>query len=426
MNSPPQTEPHLTAETVRLPVTFAVMLIGFIAQTLQQYLFPLYFTAKGLPADAWESWSYAEVIAWIVGPLFAGRLCHRYGERRIWGLGLLMGTAVVGSVWLIPTDTAQSDPNAQVVLSGLGFLNGMWSSFVWVAGTSLCQAVSIERRGLANSLMLTAMGLGSLAGPSFGRLLTKAIYFWNDKSFPLPLAYRYHLLMFIVLALLGAILILIWGERRDAAPMIRVEDSRGGYGILLKNRKFVIAIISLGLCAGPILQAVYVYRPYRVRDPAIALIIGAEDHGWAALEVLGNFMQLVGGWLVGVMSVRLVSGKATAGVLALFSLLVLAMGLAPNAMAMFAASAGLELTRQFIRWAQTGYVSAILPDDQRARGIGLMVLVCSLGSFLFNSFTRWMQSPGTPEFSSSLPFYWASSIGLTGAVILLGISWRKA
>ena len=52
------------------------------------------------------------------------------------------------------------------------------------------------------------------------------------------------------------------------------------------------------------MQATNVYRPYRVRDPQIGLIVGAQDHGWAALEVTGYVMQLAGGLLLG-----LIAGK---------------------------------------------------------------------------------------------------------------------
>jgi hypothetical protein len=50
----------------RLPVTSTVAFLSFLSQALLHYLLPLYFSAKGLPRAAWETWSFYEIIAWLL------------------------------------------------------------------------------------------------------------------------------------------------------------------------------------------------------------------------------------------------------------------------------------------------------------------------------------------------------------------------
>ena len=153
----------------RLPVTSTVAFLSFLSQALLHYLLPLYFSAKGLPRAAWETWSFYEIIAWLFTPPLAGILAARVGEKRTWAVGLA-GYASVGiCVWQLPSNSPWTEP----ILSAAGLLWGIASAMIWVGGISLVQNVPERRRGLSNVLMMTALGGGSIAGPIAGRVLVQ-------------------------------------------------------------------------------------------------------------------------------------------------------------------------------------------------------------------------------------------------------------
>ena len=72
-----------------------------------------------------------------------------------------------------------------------------------------------------------------------------------------------------------------------------------------------------------------------------------------------------------------------------------------------------------MRWSQTGYITEHMPIELRGSAIGFSTTLSGLASTLFATVMRNLQSPDSPDFSSSLPFYVGGCIGLTGAVLLL-------
>jgi MFS family permease len=409
----------------RLLITTAVALLSFIGQTIPPYLLPLYFSAKGMLRSAWETWSLYEILAWLLTPPLAGLLAARFGENRIWGAGLLGYVAVGFGVKLLPVHS----PAAAVMLSGTALLWGISSAAVWVGAIALVQNVPERLRGTSNAMMMAALGAGSIAGPLVGRVLVR----WRSAGLP-PRAQDFvpALVVFSGLSLLGACLVLALGS--GPKPPSRLSEanseSRPPTGAfrqglaLLRNPKYLGLVVSLSLLGGPVFRATDVYRPYRVRDAQIGLIVGAQDHGWAALEVAGNAMQLVGGLLIGLFAGKKASGWLPVVILSSYAFCALGIGLAPTALILFVCSCLFELVRQFMRWAQTGYVSEQVPKDQRTQAIGFSVTLSGTGALGFNFLMSRLQSPDSPDFSSTLPFVIGAALGAIGVAILVGMQFR--
>ena len=72
-----------------------------------------------------------------------------------------------------------------------------------------------------------------------------------------------------------------------------------------------------------------------------------------------------------------------------------------------------------MRWSQTGYISEHMPIHLRGPAIGFSTTLSGLSSTVFAYVMREVQSPGTPDFSSSFPFFIGGSIGVLGALLLL-------
>jgi len=409
----------------RLSITSTVALLSFFGQALLHYLLPLYFSAKGLPRASWETWSFYEIIAWLFTPPLAGILAARVGERRAWALGLA-GYASVGiCVWQMPSNSW-----AQAILSGAGLLWGITSAMIWVGGISLVQNVPEHRRGLSNVLMMTALGGGSVAGPVVGRFLVQ----WQSGT-PSSVSpkFDFAFAVFAAVSLAGSALMLGFGEYRYSSREGRRAKAAAAAGTgsirrsleLFRFPQYVLLVTSLSFLGGPLFQATNVYRPYRARDPQIGLIVGSQDHGWAALEITGYVMQFIGGLLIGLMAGKKASGWMAALILGAFTALCLGIGLAPNAFLLFAFSALFELVRQFMRWIQTGYVSEYVSEAQRAPAIGFSVTLSGIGSWILNLVARWLQSPDSPDFSSAVPFEVAAVFGCLGTLLLIGWQWHS-
>src|SRR5205085_4100413 len=117
-----------------------------------------------------------------------------------------------------------------------------------------------HRRGLSNVLMMTALGGGSIAGPVAGRVL---VQWQSGVSSPGPSHFDFAFAAFVAVSLVGALLMLGFGEyphasaggRRAArAAADRQTGSLRRSLELFRFPKYVLLVISLGLLGGPVFQ----------------------------------------------------------------------------------------------------------------------------------------------------------------------------
>lgn len=408
------------AGTARLSAVTAAALITFLLQTLLIYLLPLYFPARNLPTSAWETWGTYGIISWLIVPVFAGMLAKRIGERSVWALGLLVNAVVI--VWLIFLPARQMGTDFIVGIAAMA--SGVSAALVWISGMSLVQNVTDSKRGRSNSLFLISVGIGSIAGPVIGRLMLAAFKTGNSSSLT---GFLVILWIGALLSLAGSLIVYFWGEYPHPLGTLRPErviptfmdDLR-----LFRSPRFLVMIIPIGLLAGPVFQAANVYVAYRAKEPNIGLILHSQDHGWIALQITGYIMQLLGGLLVGRIAGKKVAYYVAAGLLAAYALCVIGIGLAPGAIILIFFVALFEIFRQFARWMQTGYISEHVPSNQRSAAIGATVMISGLGGTTFMFLSRHLQSPDSPNFSSTIPFLIAGSLALLGVVILLAGGYR--
>lgn len=403
------------AGTARLSVVTATALISFLLQTLLIYTLPLYFPARNLPPSAWETWGAYAIVSWLFTPVFAGMLAKRIGERRVWAIGLLINTIVM--LWLVFLPARRIDVNFTVGF--VAILSGVSAALVWISGMSLVQNVVDSNRGRANSLFMISLGVGSIAGPVIGRLMLAV--FRTDGS-PSLIGFTAILWTGVILSLAGSFIIYFRGEHPHPAgthPPFRAISTIMDDLRLFKSPRFLLMVIPIGLLAGPVFQAANVYVAYRAKDPNIGLIIHSQDHGWVALQITGYAMQLIGGFLLRFVAGKKASHYIAAGFLTAYALCTIGIGLAPDAVSLIACVALFEISRQLMRWLQTGYISEHVPQNQRSAAIGACVMISGLGATGFMLFSRHLQSPDSANFSSTTPFLIAGSLTLFGVAILL-------
>ncbi|MFH0966010.1 MAG: MFS transporter [Planctomycetota bacterium] len=402
--------------SVRLSVAIPVALLGSWATALLRYALPLYFAARSLPNSAWETWSFYSLPAWIVAAPVAGVLGHRVGERRLWSASLAAGALL--SLWLIFLPFSDRWP---VGIVGVGALvMSATAASNWVAGVSLFQTVPARSRGWSNSAMLAAYGVGAILGPILGSLLLR----WSaGPQIPVAADFFPILGVFAGMAALCALAMFRWGERgnRGAAPAGAQgppSSSRHRNLRLLRSARYLSLVIPLSLLAGPIFTANNAYLVYRAHEPRIGLIVGSQDRGWGALQIVSFAAQLAGSLVLVPLAGRKISVHRAAVFVALFALACLGIGLAPGARLLFLSAAVFEVGRQFTRWVQTGYVSEHFTDSERTLVIAFSVSLSCTGSFAFMLVMKAVQSPDAPGFHSALPFFVAAGIGLAGAALL--------
>jgi hypothetical protein len=95
----PHSELDPQAGTARLAIVVPVAVISFFYASILEYSLPLYFGALSsaaeaaggsYPANIWSTLVKYQVTPWIIGPVLAGLLARRYGERFVWS-GALLG-----------------------------------------------------------------------------------------------------------------------------------------------------------------------------------------------------------------------------------------------------------------------------------------------------------------------------------------------
>jgi Na+/melibiose symporter-like transporter len=401
--------------TARLSVILASGLITSFQQGLLAYALPLYFPARALPHSAWEMWGMTVIFGWLFAPILTWLLARRIGERRVWALGLTLTAAVCGWLAILPTEMF----GWRAVVGTAGFLYGSVGALTWISGMSLVQHVPEEQRGRSNSLVMIALVIGSIAAPTLGRLALALLGRFSHEA-----NYGFFALLWssAVLSLMGGALIYFWGEHHPKAggpPPVTSRPSLSDDLRLIRSKRFLLMVIPLSLLAGPIFQAVNVYLAYRASDPYIGLIRHSQDHGWVTLQVVSYVAQLVGGVLLGLVAGKRASTWIAALLLAGFASCCISIGIAPGALLLFASAVAFEVCRQFMRWLQTGYVSEHVPVSQHSAAISVSILLSSIGGSGFMVLSRWLQSPDSPSFSSTLPFLVAGTIGGLGVIILI-------
>ena len=134
------------AGTARLLIVVPVALVSFFYMNKLEYALPLYFEARAevakltggsFPPDVWAQVVKYKVAAWVLGPLLAGLLARRYGERAVWCGSLL------GKVFIPLALTTHPHPN---LISALAFWQGFTGALMWIAGISLVQMVVPEKK----------------------------------------------------------------------------------------------------------------------------------------------------------------------------------------------------------------------------------------------------------------------------------------
>ncbi len=427
------------AGTARLPIVVPVTVLSFFYIMILEYSLPLYFSAlsqaaqaagSSYPAGIWSELVKYQVTPWIVGPVLAGLLARRYGERAVWS-GSLLGKTIVPLV-LITTP----DPT---VIKILALWQGFTGALMWISGVSLIQMVTPQKKGLSNGLMMASLGVGSVLGPLGGRALLyhgelgpllsqgdfwgmclRLLNFSTMQSTPTVADFRLIFFLLTATTVTCGILIGLWGQRPGRFDIDESSDWKqtlGDLGRLMRNPRFWALVLALCVLGGPVFQASNQYLPYRAED--MGLKSGAEDHGWIWLQLLKTIMWIPGGLAVGLLAGRRAPGIAAVVMLGCFSLAGLGIGLSSIGLHLFIVVAIFEFVRQFMRWSHAGYLSEHLPKDLRATAIGLSITFSGLGSVIYGWGADYLWDPDKVGFHSSTPFYAAALLGLVGTIGLI-------
>lgn len=436
-----RTEPSIDelAGTARLPVVVPVAVISFFYVSVLDYCLPLYFgalsaaakaTGGSYPADIWSKLVKYQVTPWIVGPLLAGLLARRYGERLIWSGALLGKIAVPLLLAVAPR------PN---VITAVAFWQGFTGAVMWIAGVSLIQMVPPNRKGLSNGLMMASLGVGSVLGPVCGRALlyrnelsstlpdTGWTGFWAklflfEPLSTIPSVADFQIIFWLLTAstLICGVLIGLWGQRPgqfDRHDSQTWEQTVRDLVTLTRNSRFWALVLAMCLLGGPVFQSSNQFLPYRAED--LGLKSGAADHGWIWLQLLKTVMWIPGGLAVGLLAGRRAPGIAAVIMLGSFALSALGIGESRVAWHIFCCVTTFEFVRQFMRWSHAGYLSEHMPSDLRATAIGCSITFSGLGSTIYAWSADHLWNPDMRGFHSSYPFLAAAFLGCVGSVGLM-------
>jgi hypothetical protein len=421
--------------TARLPVVVPVAMLSFFYAAILEYALPLYFGALGeaaraqggtYPADIWSELVKYQQTPWIIGPLLAGLLARRYGERIVWS-GAQLGMVVIPVMLAIhPQPTA-------IKIVALWY--GLTGALMWIGGVSLAQMVPAGKKGLSNALMMTSIGVGSMLGP----LASRAMLYRQELGIPLiegdwsglvlkklltlaPTASRPQVADFLPIfwLLAGSTLVCsvalgLWGQRpgrfeHDQEPDWRrtISDLRQ----LVANPRFWALVLALCVFGGPIFVACNQFLPYRAEE--VGLKSGAADQGWIWLQLLRTLMWIPGGLAVGLLAGRRAPGVAAVAMLGSFAVAALGVGESHIAWQLFCCMAAYEFVRSFMRWSHAGYLSEHMPEHLRATAIGCSITCAGTAGTIFSWLASFLWNPNAADFRSSSPFVVAAVIGLIG------------
>jgi MFS family permease len=418
------------AGTARLPVVVAVSLINMFYAGILEYSLPLYFELAAFPKGEWADMAAWQVAAWCFIPLLAGLLSRRYGERRVWGAAMLGQAAVPALLAAVPHPW---------IVAPAAFWNGFTGGLMWIGGISLAQVVPAHKKGLANGLVMTSLGVGYFAGPLLGRAVLWHEQLrdladagaWKDVGLFLiniittdskPSVGAFYLILWGLAGItaLGAFVMWTWGQRPGRWQGEKAEqtwaETADDLKRLLVNSRFLALALCLGLLGGSLFQASNQFLPYRAKD--LQLISEGQDRGWIFLQELKVLMWIPGGLAVGLLAGRRAPGLAGVLMVGSFALSAAGIAWASNEAGLFVAVAAFEFVRQFMRWSHAGYLSEHMPADLRATAIGLTITAAGTSSALFAFLTNAILDPNAESYSRD-PFWLAAGLGLIGAVGLL-------
>jgi len=444
--SHPFPQHELNPGTARLGVIVPVAMLSFLYLSVLEYSLPLYFEARSeiasssgdhFPLNVWAELVKYKITAWLIGPLAAGLLSRRYGERFVWG------AALAGKV-VIPL-TLMMHPGANII-APLAVWQGFTGALMWTAGASMFQMVAPERKGFANAWMMVSIALGSLFAPFAARgfihrqellgLIEQSNWpeFWA-RFFNLtgmtsaPQLKDFQTLFFFLLwtTLFCGVMILLWSQRPgrfERAEPAGWQQTVSDLATLIKTPSYWALVIALCIVGGPVFQASNQFLPYRAKQ--LGLIgVGGADQGWIWLQLLKVFMWIPGGIAVGWLAGRGASGIAAVIMLGTFSLASLSIGFTQVAWQLFACVAVYEFVRQFMRWSHTGYLAENVPPALRATAIGFAITCAGVGSTLFTWISPWIWDPNLADFNSAGPFWTAGILGTTTALGLFAYHWFR-
>ena len=428
----PTLEPDRLSGTARLQVVIPVALVSFFYANLLDYALPLYLGAREAAAEAAGSTfprgMYAtaaiwRVTPWIIGPIMAGLFSRLFGERIVWSLALFGKLAV-------PL-TLATHPHPDVI-SLMAIWQGFTGALMWIAGLSLVQMVPTERKGFANGLLMTSMGIGSLVGPICGRVLLYRGEVGElisggqagealrrlvnlSKLEAAPALPDFELLFWILAGTTAtcALLIGLWGQRpgrfaRDTAPTL--SQTVADLKTLATMPTFWALVIPLCLFGGAVFGTSNYYLPYRAEE--LGLKDGSSDNGWIWLTLLKTLMWIPGGIAVGVLAGRRAPGIAAVLMIGCFSAAATCIGVSQVAWQLFASVAVFEFARQFMRWSHGGYLTEHIGDRLRPTAIGFAITFSGLGETVYGWASKGIWSPDQPGFEAWKPVLLASVAGL--------------
>ena len=303
----PQSDQNSAAGTARLAIVIPVALASFFYMNMLEYALPLYFEARSqaaeltggsFPLDVWAEVVKYKLLPWIIGPLMAGLLARRYGERAVWS-GALLGKVIIPLVLAY-----HPHPN---LISVLAIWQGFTGALMWIAGISLVQMVVPDRKGFSNGAMMASLGLGCVLGQVGGRFL---IYFeefmsllragnWAEFGARLlnleptttqPRLADFELMFWLLTAttLLSGVLIGLWGQRPgrfDHAQSHGWSQTVSDLKRLVVQPKYWALVGALCLLGGPVFQASNQFLPYRAKEMGL-ILEGGADNGWIWLNLL--------------------------------------------------------------------------------------------------------------------------------------------
>ena len=424
------------AGTARLAIVVPVAVISFFYASILEYALPLYFGALGAaaekvgvsyPTEIWSELVKYQVTPWIVGPVLAGLLARRYGERVVWS------GALIGKVFVPLALAVSPDPTTiKIIAVWQGFTGAM----MWIAGISLVQMVVPSKKARSNALLMTALGIGSLFGPVVGRfllyrgplgplvsqqewsLLGGKLLALEPLTAP-PRVEEFYLIFWVLMVstLVCGVVVGLWGQRPGKFTRDKTDDWKSTWkdlSELVSETRFWALVIALAVLGGPVFQASNQFLPYRAEE--MGLKSGAADEGWIWLQLLKTLMWIPGGLAIGLLAGRRVVGLFAVGILGAFSVAALSIGLSDTSWMLFASVACFEFVRQFMRWSHAGYMSEHMPTRLRATAIGCTITFSGLGSTIYAWLAALWWSPQEADFHAADPFMAAFVLGALGAI----------